>query len=88
MNDRTIRRKRNRPSRLDDLESSLDYLMSRFAAAPSVWVAQAVLTQLEILIGISDAEGLTAQRRATYRQLIPAWQTIVRRLGALAPAPA
>jgi hypothetical protein len=81
-------RRRARLGRLDDLETSLDYLMSRFAAAPSIWVAEAVVAQLQILSGTPDEAGLSPRRRSTYRQLLPAWETIVRRLGALAPSPA
>ena len=65
---------------IDALETSLGFLMSRFAAVPSHWLAQAVLAQLEILSGAPDEAGMNERRRTVYRQLIPTWSGISRRL--------
>ena len=68
------------------VEASLDLLMSLFAVKPSVWLAQAVLCQLESLAGQAGQHGVDAGRSGNYRMLVPAWQGIVRRLSALEPA--
>lgn len=65
-------------------EASLNLLMSLFAVKPSVWLAQAVVCQLESLAGNTVLHGGRRDRYRNYRDLLPAWQGIVRRLRAIA----
>ena len=57
------------------VESALCYLMSRFAAQPCYWVAEAVQHHLEILIDPAETK-LPTVKRELYTRLLSSWQTI------------
>lgn len=80
MNSKAANKRSARSGNIESLESSLNYLMSRFAITPSVWIAHAVISHLDMLLAMPEAAGLSAERRSTYHQLVPAWQGITRRL--------
>ncbi len=73
-------------ARVAELEDTLHCLMSRFAATPSAWLADAVVSHLDQLLRYPASPRLSHRRRRTYDQLMPTWQTIARRLGAFGPS--
>ena len=62
-------------AQLDETVISLEYLMSRFAVQPALWVAQAVVYQLEKLSLQQEA-----YRSEPYAKLLMIWDAIASQL--------
>lgn len=63
----------NGSSEINDKTASLDYLMSRFAVQRTLWLAKAIVCQIENYLKYPSQE---IEEHERYRRILPLWQAI------------